>query len=161
MTWRYQATHRTITTPGGEIEDVFEVREVYEGVCDRFGDAWTESAIAPDSDTKDGLIEVLQMMLKDVQHFDVLEVGDEAGVTPDVEDEVLADWEDFWRELVVKDGKLDLAQVARELFDYHVAMRQVAIAYCDLTGSRFSKPNTRAEYVIEAAREYLRPEVGE
>jgi len=75
-TWRYQATHRTITTPGGEIGDVFEVREVYEGVCDRSGCSWTESAIAPESDTADGLIEVLQMMLKDVQEFDVLEVGE-------------------------------------------------------------------------------------
>ena len=36
----------------------------------------TEDAIAPDSDTKDGLVEVLQMMLNDVQEFDVLEVGE-------------------------------------------------------------------------------------
>ena len=78
MTWRYQATHRTISTPNGydELEDVFEVREVYEGVCDRSGNLWTEDGIAPESDTKDGLIEVLQMMLKDVQEFDVLEVGE-------------------------------------------------------------------------------------
>jgi len=76
VTWRYQMTHRTIKTPAGRDKDVFEVREVYEGTCDRFGHAWTEDAIAPDSDTKDGLIEVLQMMLKDVQEFDVLEVGE-------------------------------------------------------------------------------------
>ena len=76
MTWRYQATHRTIMTASGKAEDVFEVREVYEGACDRSGCSWTVSAIAPDSDTKDGLIEVLQMMLRDVQEFDVLEVGE-------------------------------------------------------------------------------------
>ena len=160
MSWRYQMTHRTVTKPWGETEDVYEVREVYSSYHNG-KPSWTENAIAAVSETEEGLVEVLEMMLRDVQEFDVLEVGDEAGVTPDVEDEVLADWEDFWRELVVKDGKLDLAQVARELFDYHVAMRQVAIVYCDLTGSRFSKPNTRAEYVIEAAREYLRMEVGE
>jgi hypothetical protein len=75
VTWRYQATHRTITTPGGETEDVFEVREVYDFDATTAA-GWTESAIAPDSDTKDGLIEVLQMMLRDVQEFDVLEVGE-------------------------------------------------------------------------------------
>jgi len=76
VTWHYQMTHRTITTPGGEIEDVFEVREVYGGACDRSGCSWTGSAIAPESDTKDGLIVVLQRMLRDVQEFDVLEVGE-------------------------------------------------------------------------------------
>ena len=76
MTWRYQATHRTIKGLGEDTKDVFEVREVYEGVCDRSGCSWTESAIAPESDTQDGLIEVLQMMLNDVQEFDVLEVGE-------------------------------------------------------------------------------------
>jgi len=75
MTWRYQMTHRTVKGLGEDTKDVFEVREVYEGICDRLGHAWTESAIAPASDTKDGLIEVLQMMLRDVQEFDVLEVG--------------------------------------------------------------------------------------
>jgi len=76
MTWRYQATHRTITTPGGETEDVFEVREVYEGLGAYGGDAWTENAIGLFADTKEGLIDILRMMLLDVQEFDVLEVGE-------------------------------------------------------------------------------------
>lgn len=84
MTWRYQATHRTVKTASGKTEDVFEVREVYEGltvdespglnVDDKL--SWTEDAIAPASETKDGLVEVLQMMLKDVQEFGVLDVGE-------------------------------------------------------------------------------------
>lgn len=89
------------------------------------------------------------------RHVAALEAAMTAKATPDVDDDVLADWEDFWRAIVCPDGTLDLAQVARELFDYHVAMKQVAIVYCDLTGSRFSKPNTRAEYVIEAAYEHI------
>lgn len=73
VTWRYQATHRTIAIASGGTEDVFEVREVHE-----FDDgelSWTEDAIPAVSDTKEGLIEVLQMMLQDVQELDVLEVG--------------------------------------------------------------------------------------
>jgi len=78
MTWRYQATHRTISTPNGydELEDVFEVREVYEGLRADGGDAWTENAMGLFADTKEGLIEDLRMMLRDVQEFDVLEVGE-------------------------------------------------------------------------------------
>jgi len=84
VTWRYQATHRTVKTASGKTEDVFEVREVYEGlsVDESPGlnvdgsPAWTESATAPVSDTRDGLIEVLQMMLRDVREFGVLEVGE-------------------------------------------------------------------------------------
>ena len=76
MTWRYQATHRTITMPDGETDDMFEVREVYEGLRADGGDAWTENAMGLFADTKDGLVDVLRMMLKDVQEFDVLEVGE-------------------------------------------------------------------------------------
>jgi len=74
VTWRYQATHRTITMPDGETEDLFEVREVYEGLREDGGDAWTENAMGLFADTKDGLIHVLAMMLNDVRAFDVLEV---------------------------------------------------------------------------------------
>lgn len=76
MTWRYQATHRTIKTPGGRDENVYEVREVYENLNDDGSLAWTEEAMAPVSETRDGLIEVLQMMLRDVREFGVLEVGE-------------------------------------------------------------------------------------
>ena len=76
MTWRYQATHRTITMPDGRTDDMFEVREVYEGLRAGGGDAWTENAMGLFADTKEGLIEVLRMMLRDVREFDVLEVGE-------------------------------------------------------------------------------------
>lgn len=89
------------------------------------------------------------------RHVAALEAAMTAKATPGVEDDVLADWEDFWREIVCPNGPLDLAQVARELFDYHVAMKQVAIVYCDITGNRFSKPNTSASHVIDAAYEYI------
>ena len=54
---------------------MFEVREVHVGMWWQYKSlAWTESAVAPCSDTKLGLIEVLRMMLSDVREFDVLEV---------------------------------------------------------------------------------------
>lgn len=71
MTWRYQATHHTVNLT----DDVFEVREVF-GPDDDGGLSWTTHAIVPDSETKEGLIDVLQLMLKDVQELDVLEVDE-------------------------------------------------------------------------------------
>lgn len=70
MSWHYQATRRAIPD---RVREVYEVREVYVGK-DSGRLTWTEDAIAANSDTKEGLIEVLQMMLRDVQEFDVLEV---------------------------------------------------------------------------------------
>jgi hypothetical protein len=67
--WRYQATHRT-----DHGEDIYEVREVFEGLNDDGSLAWTENAIAPFGETKEELAECLCMMLRDVEHFDVLEL---------------------------------------------------------------------------------------
>ena len=63
-------------------------------------------------------------------------------------------YEDFWKELVETDGKLDLDKVARELSDYCVILNNVSEVYCHVTGSRISKPNTSAGAVIAEADDY-------
>lgn len=67
MSWRYQATHRT-----DHGEDVYEVREVFPPDNPTGCLLWTKDAMAPFGETKAELIECLQMMLADVQEFDVL-----------------------------------------------------------------------------------------
>jgi len=62
MTWHYQATHRVV-----DEHDVYEVREVHDGT------SWTENAVAPMSETADGLRDVLACMLADVEQYPVLE----------------------------------------------------------------------------------------
>jgi hypothetical protein len=47
---------------------------VYEGICGDESVSWTEDAVAAQSTSREGLIEVLQMILKDVQFFPVLDV---------------------------------------------------------------------------------------
>jgi hypothetical protein len=69
VTWQYQATHRTVNG-----EDVFEVREVFPGWGERGETLWSSRAVAPYGETKEELAECLQMMLKDVCHFDVFEL---------------------------------------------------------------------------------------
>ncbi|MEH2135417.1 hypothetical protein [Nostoc sp.] len=63
-------------------------------------------------------------------------------------------FDDFWKEIVCdENGKLKLDQVQRELFDYWVAIQNVPKVYCQVTGGLFSKLNTDASYVIDAAEE--------
>lgn len=62
---------------------------------------------------------------------------------------------DFWWPILEKDGRLDLAQIMRELYDHRTALREVGKAYVHLTNGKFSKPNTAAEYIIAAVEEQL------
>lgn len=59
------------------------------------------------------------------------------------------DWREFWVPLVVKDGEVDLEQIKKELFDYHMIMKEVSKVYYEVTGGKVSKPNTAAETVID------------
>jgi DNA primase large subunit len=62
---------------------------------------------------------------------------------------------DFWKDIIEKDnGEIDMDALKRELHDYHVALDQVTIVYCHITGGRISKINTTADAVIQEADEY-------
>lgn len=74
MSWRYQATKRTVAG-----EEMYEVREVYPDV-EVEGEKhtlWTESAMAPYGESKPELVRVLRMMLADVLRFPVLDLDKE------------------------------------------------------------------------------------
>lgn len=55
---------------------------------------------------------------------------------------------EFWDLIVRPDGEWDIEQIKRELGDYRRFMHEVSIAYCELTHSRISKPNTLASAVV-------------
>lgn len=57
-------------------------------------------------------------------------------------------YENFWKDLVEENGVLDKDKVMRELSDYEFMLDQVPKVYCEVTGSRISKPNTYAYEVI-------------
>lgn len=71
------------------------------------------------------------------------------GVNP----EVVECFIDFWWPILEKEGRLDLAQIMRELYDFRVVMQEVSKVYDQLTNGKFSKPNTAAEYIIAAVEE--------
>jgi hypothetical protein len=57
-------------------------------------------------------------------------------------------WREFWADIVLKDGRLDLAQVKRELHDFRFLIQSVPKVYDAATGGRISKANTLPEAVI-------------
>ena len=67
---------------------------------------------------------------------------------------VNAVYEEFWKSIIEPDGEIDFEQVKKELFDYWVVIHEVSKVYCEITNGKFSKPNTAAEYIIEAVEEY-------
>ena len=63
-------------------------------------------------------------------------------------------YQEFWKSIVEdSDGNIDLEQIKKELADYRDLMREVTKVYSELTN--FSKPFTRAEYIINAVNDRM------
>lgn len=71
--------------------------------------------------------------------------------------EIEAIWWEFWLPLVsAEDGTVDMMRVKRELANYRMILEEVPKVYMHVSGNQFSKPNTAAMYVTEAADEHYR-----
>ena len=57
-------------------------------------------------------------------------------------------WNEFWSDIVMKDGQLDVNQIKLELLDYYRAMQEVPKVYCEITGGLLSKILYPADTVI-------------
>jgi hypothetical protein len=55
-------------------------------------------------------------------------------------------YEDFWKDIVEKDGKVDMDQIKRELSDYHYLLQEVPYVYDSLAG--LSKPHTPGHVIV-------------
>jgi hypothetical protein len=44
-------------------------------------------------------------------------------------------------------------QLKKELYDFHYLIREASLVYCEVTGGRISKPNTKSYEVINQAEE--------
>lgn len=64
------------------------------------------------------------------------------------EKETKKESDEFWKELVYTDGKLDEEKVLNELADFSFVIGEVPKVYCAITGGRLSKPNYYADQVI-------------
>ena len=57
---------------------------------------------------------------------------------------------EFWVPIIfdLDNGRLNLEQLKKELFDYSILMDNVPKVYMEITRGRISKPNTLADAVI-------------
>lgn len=80
---------------------------------------------------------------------------------PPFDREMQAVFDEFWRPLVMPEGKWDMAQVVRELYDYKLLLDEVPKVYDHVTWGRISKPNTLASEVIAAHNDICHSDCGE
>lgn len=57
-------------------------------------------------------------------------------------------YNEFWKEIIEKDGVVNIDQVKRELYDFAMMINEVSEVYCHVTNGAISKPNTSADVVI-------------
>src|SRR5688572_10090028 len=84
------------------------------------------------------------------QHRDRARGAKAEGLDPEVEKV----WREFWADIAAPGGVLDLAQVKKELFDFHTAIDNVPKVYRHITGDRMSKITYPASTVIAAADDH-------
>jgi predicted phosphohydrolase len=69
------------------------------------------------------------------------------------DEEVEKVYEDFWRDILEKDGILDMQQLKKELFDFWNVMQNVPKVYDHVTGGKVSKILTDPKVVCDLADE--------
>lgn len=74
----------------------------------------------------------------------------------ELDEEVEQVYGTFWKEIVESNGELDLAQVKKELHDFHIMIEEVPKVYMHVTGSQVSKHLTDSEVVCSLADDHYR-----
>lgn len=65
------------------------------------------------------------------------------------------EFEAFWKDLIIRpDGKIDLEQIKKELYDFSQLLVFVSKVYDHITGGKISKPLTLPDEVCGAADEH-------
>ena len=71
-----------------------------------------------------------------------------------MEKTVEENYQEFWKEIIEKDGIIDIEQIKKELYDFSTIIRNISIVYDHVTGGAISKPLTLPEIVIAIADEH-------
>ena len=68
-----------------------------------------------------------------------------------MDEEIEQVWKEFWLPLLEKDGKIDMEQVKKELYDFRMVMKNASKVYEHITSGKISYANTSADAVISEA----------
>jgi hypothetical protein len=69
--------------------------------------------------------------------------------------------DEFWKEIIYKDGKIDEEQVLKELADHYFMLEQIPIVYCHATGGLLSKQMYYASAVNGVITDYINRSIEE
>lgn len=70
-------------------------------------------------------------------------------------------WEGLWKKILTQDGRINLNQLKKELFDYSFLIQEAARVYHYVSGGRVFKPSQTSDEVIAAFNEYFKDKVNE
>lgn len=62
-------------------------------------------------------------------------------------------YQEYWKDIIEKDGKINIERVKKELFDYHTIINNVPVVYDYITGSKIS-PLTDSSTVLALVENY-------
>lgn len=62
-------------------------------------------------------------------------------------------YDDFWKEIIEVDGRIDMEQLKKELSDFQFIIGEVSKVYCEITGGRMSKVTYYADTVLSEFHE--------
>ena len=65
-------------------------------------------------------------------------------------------YELFWKQIIEKDGKIDLDQLKKELCDYHTVLSNASKVYDAVSGGTISDPLVNPRTAISIIEEYQR-----
>lgn len=65
------------------------------------------------------------------------------------DEEIVKNYNDFWKELIEPEGMFDKIQLMKELYDFSVVMEEVSKVYYEISNGKFSKINTDSIYILQ------------
>lgn len=69
-------------------------------------------------------------------------------------------WQEEWKEICTDEqGNIDLEQIKKELSDFSMMLEEVPKVYCHITDSTLSKPNYKAQAVIDVFEDRKREDI--
>lgn len=71
------------------------------------------------------------------------------------------DWDEFWAEICLKDGAIDIEQVKKELSDFRMLMKYVPEVYMHATGGMCSYATTLPSVVCGLIDDHINERCGE
>ena len=81
----------------------------------------------------------------------------------ELEEAIDKEFSNFWAPIIFdeENGKLNLEQLKKELYDYSMLMLNISKVYCEITDGKLSKPNTDPDVIIAEFHDVVSKSINE